>query len=304
MRFYPMTPTARFGYFAEAPEHMGYVAEVPEAIGYVYEAPETMGYVYEVPETMGYVYETPEVMGYGEPEAMGYVADPPPGFVEGYNVGYYAEAPEVGYVYEVPEHMGYVAEAPEFAGTGYVYEAPDYVGEMPEQMGYVYEVPDVGAYSEAPEQMGYHAEAPEQMGYGEAPQDMGYFAEEHHVTPAYIREMSREIAPPSASAEPCTSALISTGSSLAVPSRMPFSISSRVPRVMRTKVSGPQPRPEWRMEWASSQARCCGSCMVRRTCVRQAASPRSLLRARDMRYDLLLGFDPTTKKAARVRPRC
>ena len=29
MRFYPMTPTARFGYFAEAPEQMGYFAEVP-----------------------------------------------------------------------------------------------------------------------------------------------------------------------------------------------------------------------------------------------------------------------------------
>ena len=49
MRFYPITPTARFGYFAEAPEQMGYFAEVPEAMGYVYEAPETMGY-YEAPE--------------------------------------------------------------------------------------------------------------------------------------------------------------------------------------------------------------------------------------------------------------
>src|SRR5262245_57491618 len=92
MRFYPITPTAHFGYVTHAPEQMGYLAEVPETIGYVYEAPETMGYYGAMPETIGYVYETPEVMGYGEvPEPMGYVADPPPGFVEGYNVGYYAD---------------------------------------------------------------------------------------------------------------------------------------------------------------------------------------------------------------------
>ena len=100
MRFYTI-PTAPFGYVMEAPEQMGYFAEVPETVGYVYEAPETMGYYGAMPETMGYVYEAPDIMGY--------VADPPPGFVEGYNVGYYAEAPELGYVYEVPEQMGYYA---------------------------------------------------------------------------------------------------------------------------------------------------------------------------------------------------
>ncbi|HEY7711018.1 MAG TPA: hypothetical protein VIG57_13430, partial [Candidatus Entotheonella sp.] len=85
MRFYPITPTPLSGYVAETPEQMGYFAAVPEQMGYVYEAPETMGYYGAMPETIGYVYETPDMMGY--------VADPPRGFVEGYNVGYYAEAP-------------------------------------------------------------------------------------------------------------------------------------------------------------------------------------------------------------------
>src|SRR5215475_7924787 len=92
MRFYPLTPTPLSGYVAETPEQMGYFAAVPEPLGYVYEAPEPLGYYGTMPETIGYVYETPDMMGYP--------ADPPPGFVEGYNVGYYSEAPELGYVYE------------------------------------------------------------------------------------------------------------------------------------------------------------------------------------------------------------
>jgi len=84
MRFYPVNPHALSGYYAEAPKQMGYV----------YEAPEMMGYYGEAPEAVGYVYETPEVAGYGAPYGVGYVADPPPGFVEGF--GYYAEEQEMG----------------------------------------------------------------------------------------------------------------------------------------------------------------------------------------------------------------
>jgi hypothetical protein len=183
------------GYFAEAPDQMGYVYETPETVGYVYEAPEAMGDYGEMPEAVGYIYEAPEVMGYGSPYGVGYVADPPPGFVEGF--GYYAETPEVGYVYEAPETVGYFAEAPEFAGMGYVYEAPDQMGyyaEAPEltgygetpEMGYFAEAPDqMGYVYEAPDQMGYYAEAPEVMGYGE-PQEMGYFAEA--PVEGYVRE--------------------------------------------------------------------------------------------------------------------
>lgn len=180
MRFYPVSPNAQAGYFAEAPDQMGYV----------YEAPETMGYYGETPESVGYVYETPEAMGCCSHCGFGYAADPPPGFVEG--VGYYAEAPEMGYVYEAPEAVGYYAETPEFAGMGYVYGAPDqmgYYGQAPEVagMGHVYEAPDqMGYYAEAPE-VGYYGEAPDQMGYyGEAPDQMGYYGEA--PVEGYVRE--------------------------------------------------------------------------------------------------------------------
>lgn len=172
----------------------GYFAEAPDQMGYVYEAPEMMGYYGEMPDAVGYVYEAPEMNGYGA-YGVGYVADPPPGFVEGYgyyaeapeSVGYYAEAPEfagVGYVYEAPDPIGYYAEGPEM---GYYAEAPDQMGyyaEAPDQMGYYAEAPEMGYYAEAPE-MGYYGEAPDMMGYDEAP-EMGYFAEAPFE--GYVRE--------------------------------------------------------------------------------------------------------------------
>jgi hypothetical protein len=161
----------------------GYYAEAPEMMGVYAEAPEMMGYYGEMPDAVGYYAETPEMTGY-EGYGVGYVADPPPGFVEGY--GYYAEAPEfagAGYVSETPDQMGYYVEGPEM---GYYAEAPSpmgYYAEAPDQMGYYAEAPgQMGYYAEAPEQMGYYAEAPDQMGYyGEAPDQMGYYAESPDV---------------------------------------------------------------------------------------------------------------------------
>jgi hypothetical protein len=189
------------GYFAEAPDHMGYYAEAPEMMGYYGEMPDAIGYVYAAPEMNGYG-------GYG----VGYIADPPPGFVEGYGyyaeapeaVGYYAEAPEfagVGYVYEAPDSMGYYAEGPEMGyyaeapDMGYYAEAPDmgYYAEAPDPMGYYAEAPEMGYYAEAPDQMGYYAESPDVMGYDEAP-EMGYFAEAPFApVEGYVRE--RDSAP-------------------------------------------------------------------------------------------------------------
>jgi len=158
MRFYRIQ-SPRAVYFAEAPEQMGAV----------YEAPEMMGYYSETPETVGYVYETPESLGYCSPREVGAIADPPPGFVEGY--GYYAEAPAMGYVYETPDTVGYYAEAPEFA-------------EAPQDMGYYAEAPE---FAEVPHDMGYVAESPDMMRYGESAADMGYFADASPVE-GYVRE--------------------------------------------------------------------------------------------------------------------
>ena len=164
MRFYPitpMTPTPLSGYVAEAPEQMGYYAEAPET-RYVYEAPETMGYYGAMPETIGYVYETPEVMGYGSPEAMGYVADPPPGFIEGYksattrNPRRWATSmkrPNRWVTTRKPLNWATSTRCPSRWATTLKprssparlrLETPDYVGETPEQMGYVYEMPRDG----------------------------------------------------------------------------------------------------------------------------------------------------------------
>jgi hypothetical protein len=72
------------------------------------------------PEEIAYFAEAPDLAGYGEvvPE-IGYVADPPPGFTEGFaepaDVAYFAEPTEpgaMGYVYEAPEAVGFVGEPP------------------------------------------------------------------------------------------------------------------------------------------------------------------------------------------------
>lgn len=147
----------------------------------------------------GYVAEMPEMMGYGEYPEVGYFADPPPGFVEGVEempveMGYFAEAPEMGYVYEVPEAMGYYAEAPELMGYGEVAPEMGYFAADPElaeaapEMGYVYEAPEY--VSEAPETVGYFAESPELMGYGEAAPEFGYFAEDPYSMQGYVRDTS------------------------------------------------------------------------------------------------------------------
>ena len=193
MKLYPVDGPVN-GYFAEAPEQVGYYAEAPD-VGYVYEAPETMGYYAEAPDTVGYYAEAPEV---------GYFADPPPGFVEGFgesDIAYFAEspefaeAPEIGYVYESPE-VGYVYESPDT--VGYYAEAPEFA-EVPTEMGYMYEAPE--QFNEAPETMGdygepevgYYGEAQDVNGYGADPGEVGYFAED--PISGYVRESDSRYSP-------------------------------------------------------------------------------------------------------------
>jgi hypothetical protein len=165
------------------------------------------------PGTLGYIAEGPYEVAY-MPEELGYVADPPPGFTEGFGyapdgMAYVAEAP----MYAGAPSMGYVSAAPGTDGyfgagrpcgmgqdeqmMGYVSEAPEtmgYFAEEPAEMGYFAEDPnDMGYFAEADE-MGYVADEPEQMGYyagepGEMGEDeIGYFAEGPDGMEGYIRE--------------------------------------------------------------------------------------------------------------------
>lgn len=165
MRFYPINTTSVAGYVAEEPEEMSYFGDDMDGMGYIYEEPESMGYVAEGP------YET-----------MGYVADPPPGFTEGFDdepvsmaeVAEYADEPgEMGYVYDYPEdqemsdEMGYIAED-ELEDD----EEVDYGGED-DEMGYIAE--DELEDGEDAE-MGYFAD--DEMDYGDEADEMGYFSED------------------------------------------------------------------------------------------------------------------------------
>jgi hypothetical protein len=163
MKLYPINKSALYGYIAAEPEELGYFAEEPYEMGYM-------------------------------PDEIGYIADPPPGFTEGFGyapteVAYVAEEPEfvktsaMGYAHDIPETVGYFAEEPyemgeDEDGMGYVYEVPD-------EMGYFAQEPDEMGEGEEGE-MGYFAEEPDEMGEDES--EMGYFAEEPENVEGYVRE--------------------------------------------------------------------------------------------------------------------
>ncbi len=168
MKLYPINKSALYGYVADEPEEMGYFAEEPYEVGYT-------------------------------PEEIGYVADPPPGFTEGFDyapseVAYVAEEPEflegpaMEYVYEIPETVGYVSDEPDEMDEdemGYFAEESDELGEEEEGgMGYFAEEPDEMGDDE--EEMGYFADEPYEMGEDE--EEMSYFAEEPDEIEGYVRE--------------------------------------------------------------------------------------------------------------------
>src|ERR687895_205335 len=135
MKLYPINKSALYGYIVEEPEALGYFAEEPYEMGYM-------------------------------PEDIAYVADPPPGFTEGF-----------GYA---PTEVAYVAEEPEFVKTS----AMGYAHDIPETVGYFAEEPyEMG---EEESEMGYFAEEPDEMGEDES--EVGYFAEGPDDIEGYVRE--------------------------------------------------------------------------------------------------------------------